>query len=162
MKIKTQPAGEDSSSHNLKKKEKQQPMSRYATPQEIIEKFYSSNRFQTSAVLPVFPPGVLSLLGALLVLFGICLLTYVAISQGDALNERMDAAAIALYNMIHRLFHGEISSLNLLVVHPDVRAWAGMYIGALVAAAGFYFAYVMVRNILMTSTTITITITSYV
>ena len=142
MKSTTQQSAEPETSHNLKKEE----ITRFLNPQEIVEKFYSSNRFQTTAVLPVFPPGVLSLLGALLVLFGVGLLTYVAIAQGDALNERMDAAASALYNMIHRLFHGEISSLNLLVVHPDVRTWAGMYIGALVAAAGFYFVYVMVTQ----------------
>ena len=125
-------------------KEKEKPTtSHFVNPQEVV---YFSNRFHTTAILPVFPPGVLSLLGALLVFFGIGFLTYVAIAQGDALNERMDAAAIALNNMIHRLWHGEISSLNLLVVHPDVRAWAGMYLGAIVAAAGFYFVYVMVKQ----------------
>ena len=119
------------------------PTSLFVNPQEVV---YFSNRFHTTAVLPVFPPGVLSLLGALLVLFGIGFLTYVAIAQGDGLNERMDAAAIALNNMIHRLWHGEISSLNLLVVHPDIRSCAGMYLGAIVAALGIYIGYVMVNN----------------
>jgi len=97
-----------------------------------------------SAVLPALPPGALPLLGAALFLLAVAVLAYVAAAAsraaGGNLTARMDAAAVALFEVFDRARVGDAAALARLWADADLRVFSALYLAGIAASAGVYVA----------------------